>query len=81
MNLELKAILESAQTWYEASMREFSHMQEAEAEHDEYMANVYWSSCQEYSGKADGLLLAYAILTGKSLYQHQIKNEINFMSH
>ena len=76
MTNELKNILEAAQTWYEASMRDFSNMQKAEAEHDEYMSNVYWAICQEYSGKADGLLLAYEIITGRSIYQHQIKDEL-----
>ena len=80
MTNELKNILESAQTWYVASMREFSNMQKAEKEKDEYMSNVYWAICQEYSGKADGLLLAYAIITGRSLYQWQIEDELKLIA-
>ena len=76
MTNELQNILESALTWYEASMREFTFMQKAEAENDKYMTNVYWATCQEYSGKSDGLLLAYAIITGRTLYPWQIKDEL-----
>ena len=78
-NAKLIEILEAALTWHDASMREFENMQDAENERDDYMAKVYWSTCMEYGGKSDGLLMAYAFLTGRSIYQHEIKSELEML--
>lgn len=69
-------ILENAYIHYQASMRAFDDMTNCENEGDKEMAHIFCATCEEQSGYARGLLKAYEILTGKSLYEWEIKNEL-----
>ena len=73
MTTELVKILEVAKAHYDCSMRYFDYFSD---ENDQELKEIYWSRCQEESGKADGLLKAYEIITGKKLYQHQIQDNL-----
>lgn len=66
-------ILETAYVHYETSGKFFEAYQN---ENDPEFKSTLWALCEEASGKADGLLEAYEILTGKKVYQHQIKETL-----
>ena len=72
-NVKEIRILEAAQMYYEESMFLFKQYQESQGTD---LEEILWAACEEKSGKADGLLFAYEILTGIKLYQHQIKEHI-----
>ena len=72
MTNEIK-ILEAAQKHYEYSMNLFRQYNN---ENDLEMKQILWAACEEESGKADGLLYAYEIITGTKLYQHDIMDEL-----
>ena len=73
-NAKLIDILQEAQIAYEKEMIYFDgHNDENK---DPEMKNIYWARSTEYSGKCEGLLTAYEILTGRCLFSHQIKDEL-----
>lgn len=69
MTIELVKILEAAQNYKENSDAWFDYYQESNDDLD-------WQTSQEYRAKCNGLLEAYAILTGRNLYQFEIKEEL-----
>lgn len=69
-------ILENAYTYYQASNQAFDTMKEFEEENDSEMAHTMWAIVCEETGKARGLLEAYEIMTGKSLYEWEIRDEL-----
>ena len=69
MTVELVKILEAAKEYERRSMIWFDMYQESNDEFD-------WQTCKELSNKCDTMLEAYAILTGRKIYQHEIDNEL-----
>ena len=69
MTIELVNILEAAKEYKRRSMIWFDLYEESNDELD-------WQTCKELSAKSDTMLEAYAILTGRKIYQVDIDNEL-----
>ena len=70
-------ILEEAQAMHERAMKCFDyHVNEA----DDEMKQIYWTRSEEYSGKCEGLLTAYEIITGRCIMDHRILEEIEYQT-
>lgn len=69
MTIELVKILEAAKEYKRRSMLWFEMYQESNDDLD-------WQECKELSAKCDAMLEAYAIITGRKVYQHDIDNEL-----
>lgn len=66
-NEQLFEILTRAQVNAVKSMQYFEYSQEKEKEGNAELASNYWATCQDYDGRARGLLEAYEIMTGKNI--------------
>ncbi len=75
-----KEILESANEIHKGAMNLFRCYQNSEEKGDMEMAANYWAASERKSGKCDGLLLAYKMLTGKKIYACEIKEELERLS-
>lgn len=63
-------ILETAKEYDQRAMCWFRAYEESHEELD-------WQMVSEMRAKADGLLEAYAILTGRRIYLHQLDEELS----
>lgn len=63
-------ILETAKEYHQRALRWFRLYEESHEELD-------WQMVSEMNAKADGLLEAYAILTGRKVYSHEISEELS----
>ena len=69
-------ILEEAQKHYESEMRNWKYAQECEDKNDLEGYNMFWSASEHESGFVRGLLFTYELETGKHIFGHQIKCEL-----
>lgn len=69
MTIELVKILEAAKEYERRSDVWFDMYEESNDEMD-------WQMCKELLNKADAMLEAYEILTGKKIYRFEIENEL-----
>ena len=69
MTIELVKILEAAKEYERRSNVWFDMYEESNDEMD-------WQMCKELLNKANAMLEAYEILTGKKIYRFQIENEL-----
>lgn len=69
MTTEIVKILEAAKEYERHSNIWFDIYEESNDEMD-------WQICKELSNKADAMLEAYEILTGKKIYRYQIESEL-----
>lgn len=69
MTIELVKILEAAKEYERRSDVWFNIYEESNNEFD-------WQQCKELLNKADAMLEAYEILTGKKIYRYAIDEEL-----
>lgn len=70
MTIELVKILEAAKEYERRSNIWFDIYEESNDEFD-------WQMCKELLNKADAMLEAYEILTGKKIYRYAIDEELS----
>lgn len=78
MTNEAIEILKAARDAHKRSIADFRMYQLASesTDFDNEMISAFNSSWREADGMCDGLLKAYGILTGRKIYAHQIKEEL-----
>lgn len=69
MTIELVKILEEAKRYHDKSNQFFDYYTIGNQNSD-------WETSREYDMVARGLLRAYAIMTGKQIYPHEIEEEL-----
>ena len=72
---ELVDILEEAQAMHDKAQDYFEYY--ANENNDQEMAQIYWTRSQEYSGKCEGLLTAYMIITKHWIPEYNIRAELS----
>lgn len=79
---QLIQILTSAFEYETKSLCYFDYMNDAEANGNTELENHYWMQCQNYDGRAQGLLDAYEILTGRMVLciPSRIRKEIDALN-
>lgn len=77
-NQQLIEILTSAFEYETKSLCFFEYSKGAETKGDTKLENHYWVQCQNYDGRAQGLLDAYEVLTGRKIFciPSRIREEI-----
>lgn len=77
MTIELVKILEAALNYHATSLETYKAYQNEE---DAELKENLWGMCELYTGKCEGLLMAYEILTGRIIYSIEIKDELLAMA-
>lgn len=73
MTIELVKILEAANKYAKLSIKWFETYEESNEPYD-------WDMSTEMAAKAEGLLAAYEIFTGRKIYKHEINEELAAMA-